>query len=522
MMSVQTEKTDGHKRNEGFSALYQISKILTARSGQRAMLGEILQVLESCLGMRHGIIMLASEDNTRLSVEAVGLLHEHASIAEATYQRGEGINGKVLQTGEAAVIPRISDEPSFCGRVHTREAGEHMNVGFICVPIKLEADTIGTLSIDIPHHESLTLEKEKWLLSVVASMIAYDARNRRRSRVETEALTRENERLRHALEDRFRPENIIGNSKAMAEVYIKIQQVASADTTVLITGESGTGKELVASALHYSSKRSGGSFVKVNCAALNEQLLESELFGHEKGAFTGAVTTRIGRIEEAEGGTLFLDEIGDFSPLVQVKLLRILQERQYERVGSNVTRKANIRIVLATNRDLEEAIMGGHFRQDLYYRINVFPIGLPPLRKRNNDILLLANHFVDHFARKMNKDISRISTGAINMMMVYHWPGNVRELENCIERAVLVSDDVAIHGQHLPPTLQLPVKQGARCGSLKTGVNAYEKDMIIETLKRVEGRVSLAADELGITSRMIRYKIKNLNIDYARFFKKKG
>lgn len=521
-MHAQIDKTNEHEQNDGLAALYQISKILTGRSGQPEMLGEILQALESYLGMRHGTIMLVSQDHAELSVEAVGLPHEHATIAEATYQRGEGINGKVLRTGETAVIPRLSDEPSFYGRVHKREADTHLNIGFICVPIKLEADTIGTLSIDIPYDESLSLEKGEWLLSVVASMIAYDVMNRQRSRVETEALTRENRRLRHALEDRFRPENIIGNSKAMTDVYTKIRQVAGADTTALITGESGTGKELVASALHYGSTRSEGPFVKVNCAALNEQLLESELFGHEKGAFTGATTTRIGRIEEAEGGTLFLDEIGDFSHVVQVKLLRVLQERQYERVGSNQTRHANVRIVVATNRDLEKAIMDGDFRQDLYYRINVFPIGLPPLRKRHNDILLLANHFVEHFAKRMNKKVDRISTSAINMMMAYHWPGNVRELENCIERAVLVSDDVAIHGQHLPPTLQLPVKQGVVCGSLKAGVNAFEKDMIIEALKRVDGRISLAANELGITSRMIRYKIKNLNIDCAKFFKKKA
>ena len=240
----------------------------------------------------------------------------------------------------------------------------------------------------------------------------------------------------------------------MRDVYSQIHQVATGDITVLIRGESGTGKELVAHAIHYSSPRSKGPFIKVNCAALNENLLESELFGHEKGAFTGAIQSRKGRMEESDGGTLFLDEIGDFSPMTQVKLLRVLQERQFERVGSNRTIKTNTRIIAATNRDLEKAVLEKVFRQDLYYRINVFPIFLPPLRDRKDDILLLADFFVEHYSKKMTKDVRRISTPAINMMVAYHWPGNVRELENCIERAVLLSNDGVIHGHHLPPTLQ--------------------------------------------------------------------
>jgi Nif-specific regulatory protein len=504
----------------GLEALYSISKILTKRSGQRQMLHEILDVLDSRLGMTHGTVMLLTPDGTELVVEAVNIPQESMSSPSARYQRGEGITGRVLQTGNPAIILRVSEEPSFCGRVHSRKMTPDSDVSFICVPISLDNDTIGTLSVDIPYKEGLTLQKEKWVLSIVSSMIAYDVRNRRSAKMQTEALERENERLRHALEDKYRPENIIGNSKIMRDVYTKIQQVASADTTAMITGESGTGKELVASAIHYASKRSEGSFVKVNCAALNEQLLESELFGHEKGAFTGASMMRVGRIEEAEGGTLFLDEIGDFSHAVQVKLLRVLQERTYERVGSNKPIHADVRIIVATNCDLTKAIASGSFRQDLYYRINVFPIDLPPLRERKNDILLLANHFVEKFAAQMHKEIHRISTSAINMMMSYHWPGNVRELENCIEHAVLVSQDDTIHGHNLPPTLQLPGSSEMSGGSLKACVSALEKDMIIDALKRVNGKVTIAAEELGITSRMIRYKMKNLNIDYPHLFKK--
>jgi Nif-specific regulatory protein len=292
---------------------------------------------------------------------------------------------------------------------------------------------------------------------------------------------------------------------------------------VLIRGESGTGKELVASAVHYSSPRAAKPFVKVNCAALSENLLESELFGHEKGAFTGAIDTRIGRIEQAQGGTLFLDEIGDFSPAVQVKLLRVLQEREFQRVGANQTHQADVRIIAATNRDLDQAVGDKTFRADLYYRINVFPIHLPPLRDRREDILLLADHFAESYARKMDKGVRRISTPAINMMMAYHWPGNVRELENCIEHAVLLSSDGVIHGRNLPPTLQTPDAADAPPpGELKARIQLLERDMIMDALKRSSGNVSAAARELGITPRMVRYKIDKLAIDYQRFFKKRG
>ena len=286
-------------------------------------------------------------------------------------------------------------------------------------------------------------------------------------------------------------------------------------------GESGTGKELVASAIHYSSPRCQKPFVKVNCAALSEGLLESELFGHEKGAFTGALYQRIGRIEEADGGTFFLDEIGDFSPATQVKLLRALQEREFERVGSNKTITANVRVIAATNQDLESRVEKGLFRRDLYYRINVFPIFLPPLRDRKDDIILLADHFVAKYARKMKKEVRRISTPAINMMLAYHWPGNVRELENCIEYAVLLSKDGVIHGSNLPPSLQLPeVSETAEAGSLKMRMDLAARDVLMDALKATGGNISEAARQLGITPRMARYKIRQLGIDYQRFFKK--
>ena len=304
----------------------------------------------------------------------------------------------------------------------------------------------------------------------------------------------------------------------MREVYRAIHRVAPSNTTVLILGESGTGKELAAHALHYTSPRSKGPFIKVNCAALSKNLLKSELFGHEKGDFRGVIETRKCRIEEASGGTLFLDEIGDMALSTQTRLLRVLQEREFERVGSNQTRRTTVRILTATHRDLEEAVESDAFRRDIYYRVNVFPIFLPSLRNRKDDIVQLADFFVDRYAKKNHKDIRRITIPAIDMMMAYHWPGNVRELENCIEQAVLLSEDGVIHGHHLPPSLHTSdASQTTGTGSLRERVRLFESDVLVDALKQTNGSVAAAARQLITTARILRYKLKKLNIDYQQF-----
>ena len=482
------------------------------------MLPEVLETLERDLGLRRCTVMLLSPDGNELLFEAASSVYK-VKKDSVSYRKGEGITGNVLRSGRPAVIERISDEPEFRHRLHKRHEGENVETGFLCVPILIGRDVIGTLSADCPHKQSITLEDAQQLLSIVASIIAHDVQLRREAKLRRERLEKENSRLRDELEEIVRPENIIGNSRTMRSLYRKISQVAASNTTVLIRGESGTGKELVASAIHYSSSRSKGPFVKVNCAALSENLLESELFGHEKGSFTGAASRRVGRIEEAHNGTLFFDEIGDFSHFIQVKLLRVLQEKEFQRVGSNETISVNIRIIAATNRDLEKAVQEGKFRQDLFYRINVFPIYIPPLRERKDDIIAIADNFVDKISSKMGKPIKRISTSAINMMYAYHWPGNIRELENCLEHAILLSDDGVIHGRNLPPSLQTPnISDASEKGLLKAQIQLLERDMIIDSLKRNNGSITLAAKELGITSRMIRYKIKNLNINYNRLF----
>jgi Nif-specific regulatory protein len=503
-------KTERHERE--LDALMAVSRILSSGQRQQQMLLKVLEVLERELTMIRGTVMLLSLDGRELTVEAAPELRPDAPAAR--YRSGEGIIGRVLQTGRPAVVPNIAEEPDFQDRIYRRRERGGENLSFICVPIALQNEVVGTLSVDLPSRGADALHESERVLLIVASMIANDVHARRNLAAERQGLEAENMHLRNVLGERFRPDTLVGNSSAMQHVYQRLHQVRESDTTVLIRGESGTGKELVASAIHFGSKRAEGPFVRVNCAALGEGFMECELFGQEKGAVVDAMHQRRGRIEEASGGTLFLDEIGEFSPALQVKLLRVLQEREYQRVGSDISLKADVRILAATSRDLEQAVDAGTFRKDLYYRVNIVPIFLPPLRERRDDIMLLADHFVDKYSRKMGKKVQRISTTAINALMAYHWPGNVRELENCIEHAVLLASDGVVQGHSLPPSLQMPSPEDAPDQrSLKARVLLLERDVLTDALKRYRGNVSAAARELGITSRMVRYKIQSLNIE---------
>jgi DNA-binding NtrC family response regulator len=318
----------------------------------------------------------------------------------------------------------------------------------------------------------------------------------------------ENRELREALRDRHRIEGIIGESGAMLEIISLVRRVAPSEATVLIRGESGTGKELIAKAIHFGSLRGSGPLVKVNCAALPEALLESELFGHEKGAFTGAITSRQGRFELANGGTLFLDEIGDLPLHLQAKLLRVLQEREYEKVGSSRSVKVNVRILAASHRSLEELIKAGQLREDLYYRLNVVTITIPPLRERRSDITSLVDHFLRHFAEKNQKTIQGLTREAREILLRYDYPGNVRELENIIERAVVLTRDDVIGGGDLPLTVQEPeVTEREGEANLTAAVEALERRMIKDALARSEGIQTRAAELLGMSERGLRYKL---------------
>jgi len=391
-------------------------------------------------------------------------------------------------------------------------------VAFTCVPIKFGEEVVGCLSAERLMDGTANLSADRRLLSLISNVIAQSVHFHIVTEKRVEELQRENERLQEQIKTNFRPRNIIGNSSAMRSLFLHIEQVASSNTTVLIRGESGVGKELVARALHEQSQRKQKAFVKFNCAALPESIIESELFGHERGAFTGAISMRKGRFEIADHGTIFLDEIGDVSPATQVKLLRVLQEKEFERVGGATPMKCDVRILAATSRNLEEMIEQGKFRSDLYYRLNVFPIYVPPLRERKSDMLLLADHFVEKFSAVNGKKIRRITTAAIDLLVSYHWPGNVRELENCIERAVLLCQGTAIEAHNLPPTLQKkdPTETGPS-GTMEAAIAALEYEMIVAELKSCQGNMAKAARTLGLTERQIGLRIKHYNIDYKRF-----
>ncbi len=384
------------------------------------------------------------------------------------------------------------------------------------VPIRSSAKTFGLLCAQAADDSNLP-DKIR-LLELVASLIGQALRVEVAVLSERERLREENLSLKQELKEKYDLEHIVGNSNAIRQVYEQVSQVAKSNATVLLRGESGTGKEMIANAIHYNSLRSKGPFIKLNCAALPDTLIEAELFGHERGAFTGADRMKRGRFELADGGTLFLDEIGDLPLHTQIKLLRVLQEREFERLGSGETRRSNIRLVTATNKNLESAIAAGTFREDLYYRLNVFSIHLPPLRERKSDILLLAEHFLEKYEAEHGKRIRRISTPAIDMLMSYHYPGNVRELENAVERAVLACDSNVIHGHHLPPTLQTAEISGTVTSlSLSAAVDAYERDLIQDALKSTHGNIAKAARMLDSTERILGYKIKKLNIAATRF-----
>jgi len=504
-------------KTDQISLLYQITQILNKTADLKQSLYNMLELLSKSQHMIRGTITILDPFSDEISIEVAHGISKSA-LQKGKYKIGEGITGQVIQTGEAVTIPRLSKDSRFLNRTASRKAFQNQEISFICVPIKKDKQVIGALSVDRPHDETYSLKDGKKLLSVVAAMIATQVIYLERTRVEKEKLRSENDRLQAELKKKYRMKNIIGNSNKMREVYQMISQVATSNATVLIRGESGTGKELVANSIHYNSLRAKNPFIKVNCAALPTNLIESELFGHEKGAFTGAINQKTGKFELANKGTLFLDEIGGIEPEVQVKLLRVLQEKELERVGGNKTIKVDVRIVTATNRNLENAVTDGFFRNDLYYRLNVFPIYLPPLRERRTDVLVLGDYFLEKYAMENNKKILRLSTPAIDMLMAYHWPGNVRELENCIERAVLLCEDQVIHSYHLPPTLQTgQISNTLPNVSLAEAVGQLEREMIIDALKHTRGNISQAAQTLNTTVRKFSYKANKYDIDPRQY-----
>jgi Nif-specific regulatory protein len=532
--------------HDTISLLAEVSRTISNEEDISKVLRLVLFIMSEHLNMLRGMITILNRQTGEIVInESFGLTLEEKE--RGRYRIGEGITGQVVKNGKTLVVPNINDEPLFLDRTRSRARAKKDGLCFICIPIKAGMEIIGTLSADHQLNDPSLLENIKKSkvqdarmdllqhyvdqLSIIAAMISQAVHLKQLAYEESTKNATENKHAKPSLQqiisneheddsitDSSRPTNIIGNAKPMLALYKMIEKIAKTSATTLVLGESGVGKELVASAIHYKSRRAEKPFIKFNCAALPESIVESELFGHEKGAFTGAAATRRGRFELAHTGTIFLDEVGELSQPVQAKLLRILQEKEFERVGGSKTIKTDVRIIAATNRNLEELTRQGLFREDLYYRLNIFPITVPALRERKTDILLLADYFVEKYNALNHKGVRRISTTSIDMLMRYHWPGNVRELQNCIERAVILSEDNVIHGYHLPPTLQTAESSGTPyTGSLQQKLDAIEKEMIIEALKRTKGNMSRAAIQLGLSDRIMGLRVKKFEIDYRKF-----
>ena len=497
------------------STLLEVSQALSGVLNLKAALQSVLDLLERRHQVVGGTIFLQEPDSRELHAEATA--GTRLAGQRARRGPGEGISERVIDTGKAVVVPRVSQEPALAAAPGERSrSGRELT--YIAVPIIVGRRPGGTLEVVLTFKQDRDYQRSLEFYRVVASMIAQALKLRRTVEADRSRLAEENEHLRDELRDKYAFRSIIGNSASIQQVYEQVAQVARTNTTVLIRGESGTGKEMIAHAIHYNSPRAKKPFIKVSCAALPESLIESELFGYEKGAFTGAQGAKKGRFELAEGGTLFLDEIGDVSLSTQVKLLRVLQEREIERLGGTSSIRINVRLIAATHRPLEELMEEGKFRADLFYRLAVFTVFAPPLRERKPDIMLLADHFLERYSREHGKSIRRVSTPAIDMLTSYHWPGNVRELENTIERAVLVCDGGVIHGHHLPPTLQTAeASDTVARQSLSESVEAFERDLLQDALKTSRGSCARAARLLSTTERIFNYKIKKYGVDVKRF-----
>jgi Nif-specific regulatory protein len=491
--------TRGEARKLG--TLVDVSQALAGHLTLQSALAGVLSILVRRCSVVQGAVALINEETRALEIRAsAGHRRDHG---DNYCGPGESLLREVANSGESRVVLQQSDRDD----QHTA----------VAVPIILHRRCIGSLIAEVQFRPDRDVDRLLKFLRVVGSMISQAVRIHRLLEIERHKLVRENAQLRQELQQRNPVFNLVGSSGPMRQLYEAVSRVAVTNTTVLIRGESGTGKELVAQAVHYHSPRANKPFIKVNCAALPETLVESELFGYERGAFTGAIQRKKGRFELADGGTLFLDEIGELSAAAQVKLLRVLQEREFERVGGTEPVQVDVRVIAATNRDLEKALAESTFREDLYYRLNVFPIFIPPLRARKADVLPLADHFIEKYAREQGKTIRRISTPAIDLLAGYDWPGNVRELENTMERAVLLADDEVIHGYHLPPTLQAADAAAAAVStSLNGAVEAVERSIIEDALETAGGNRSKAARLLGTTQRVISYKIRKYGIDPAR------
>jgi Nif-specific regulatory protein len=513
-------------------ALYQVSQLIGSALDLDKALSEILGILHETLRMERATLVLPDESGSRLAIKAsYGLTDEE--VQRGVYRLGEGVIGKIFETSYPFVVPDIHEEPLFLDRTGSRKHFPKGEISFLGVPVILLEKPVGVLTVDRLFGAEVSFEEDIRFLTVVAMLIAQFLNLHEAICNKEKVLVEENISLKAELRKRFSYHNIIGQSKLMQEVFRYIEKVAPSRATALLLGESGTGKELVARAIHQASPRQDMPFIKVNCAALPESLLESELLGHEKGAFTGAVSTKKGRFELADGGTLFLDEIGELPLALQAKLLRVLQEKQFERLGGSQTIEVDARVIAATNRSLDEEVSNGQFRADLYYRLNVVPVNLPPLRERREDIAILLDHFLRESNKNNDKHV-RLSKSVVDFLIEYDWPGNVRELQNLIERLVIMADQDKVRVADLPsymtaepeckaPLTSSEVTRASRLPSenprrIMRSLKDIERQEIEEALRRHGWVQARAARELGLTQRQIGYRIKKYGLSPPSFY----
>lgn len=538
-MAMPPSTANGIYLEQELAILTEVTQILSSTLELREVFQRIMQVLIDKLDMLRGSLILLDDSSGRLRTEAA-MGFSPDEIERGVYALGEGVTGNVVATGRARIVPDIRNEPDFLNRTFSRDlANLNHAISFLCIPIKIESRMAGALSVDKAFVSDEQLAQDHRFLVIIASFLAQAIQINRMVLRQKEQLLEENRQLRAQVRDRYRFENIIGDSPAMHDVFATVGQVANSRATVLLLGETGTGKEMIAKAIHYNSPRKEKPFIRVNCGAMTSTLLESELFGHVKGSFTGAIRDKEGRFEAADGGTIFLDEIGTMEPQLQVKLLRVLQEREFERVGDTQTLKVDVRVIAATNVDLQEEVARSNFREDLYYRLNVVNIYLPPLRNRREDIPRLIDYFLDKYNAMNGRTLKRISREMLSILLRYPWPGNVRELENAIERAVVLSSGEDFTEDLLPLSVRMFAAQRRQTHAsesietitrrladqaiadyeLREGeiyqllMDQVEHAIIDRALAKCGGVKTKAADFLGINRNTLNKKVKDLGIE---------
>jgi Nif-specific regulatory protein len=531
--------TSPGSENVALVTIYEIGKILSSSLELHKTLRQVLNVIAAHLNMERGMVCVRDGSEELTIIASTGFTHEEAK--RGRFRNGEGVTGRIFMTGFPAVVPDVAQEPLFLNRTGAERRLKGNTISFLGVPIKVGRECIGVLSFERDRQDQWrSFENDLKLLTMVANLIGQTIRLHQQVIDDREQLIREKTRLQKELADKYSLDNVIGSSKRMQEVFADVHMAAPGKSTVLLRGESGTGKEVIARAIHFLSARKDKPFIKVNCTALTESLLESELFGHEKGAFTGASQERKGRFEQAHGGTLFLDEIGDISPAFQVKLLRVLQEREFERVGGNRTIKVDVRLICATNRNLEEAVSNNEFRSDLYFRINVISIFLPPLRERRDDIPLLVESILARFNNENQTRIG-ITPEAMHVLMNCHWPGNVRELENCVERFATMARSNLIREVDIPcqtnhclssslwkyqpkgdviPIAPVAANQASAVPAdtvIEVPQQLSEREQLVQAMEKSGWVQAKAARILNLTPRQMGYALKKYNIEVKKF-----